>query len=88
MSEGALLRLVYSKRRGLTAAYAAKLAGVSLEEARAILERLRRLGLIVKRGKFYGRPYGRRGALKPRRAVTEGLQPPTVKAYQPPRGLI
>ena len=64
MPEEALLRVLYSRRRGVTAAFAAKLAGLSVEGAKAELDRLVRMGLAVKRGKFYGRLYGRKGPLK------------------------
>jgi len=59
-----LLGVLYSRRRGVTAAFAAKLSGLSVEEAKAELDRLVRMGLAVKRGKFYSRPYDRLGRLR------------------------
>jgi len=74
LSEGALLKILYSRRKGVTAAFAAKLAGLSVDEAKSALDRLVRMGLVVKRGKFYGRPY-RRGVLvrKDERSLAKAL---------------
>lgn len=50
-----------------------------MEEVRVALDRLVGMELVVKRGKYYGRPYGRR-FLKPRRAAVN-LDFTAVKAY-------
>ena len=58
--EARLLTFIYSRRRGVTVAFAAKMCGLRVEEAKRGLDRLVAMGLAVKRGKFYSKR-GRKG---------------------------
>ena len=56
LPELTLLDIIYSRSRGVTSAYLAKLAGLSVEEASALLRQLEAKGLVEARGRFWARP--------------------------------
>ncbi|RLF16103.1 MAG: hypothetical protein DRJ97_02070 [Thermoprotei archaeon] len=70
-----MLELLYSRRRGVTALFAAKLTGLDLARAKMTLERLRAMRLVVKRSKFYARVPGLRyrSALRRLKMAEAGL---------------